>query len=108
MDMGFHGAMIAGFAAGLLSCVGYSKLMPILAHINFHDTCGVNNLHGMPGILGAIVGIIVTAQLGNGEDNGTRGIRGFTKADGTGVTAGNQAVALVVTIVMAVVCGTIA
>merc|ERR1719162_2230146 len=27
MNMGLHGAMIGGFSAGVLSCVGYSKVM---------------------------------------------------------------------------------
>jgi len=103
MDLGMHGACIAGFAAGTLSCIGYSKLMPMLARLNIHDTCGVNNLHGMPGILASIVGIVVTAQLGNGEASelGTRGIRGFVKGDGiTGVSAGDQALGMVVTLGM--------
>jgi len=114
MNMGMHGAMIAGFAAGLLSCLGYSKLMPILAHLNIHDTCGVNNLHGMPGILGAIVGVIATAQLSDQIASPTtpladpRGIGGFLKADKSNVGAGDQFLALVVSIAMGLGCGSIA
>jgi len=75
MDMGMHGAMIAGFVAGALSCVGYSFVMPLLVKLNIHDTCGVNNLHGMPGILGSVLAIIVTA-MHNG-DPGPHNTKGF-------------------------------
>lgn len=101
MDMGLHGAMIAGFAGGLLSCFGYSYLMPKLAHMNIHDTCGVHNLHGLPGILGSIVGIIVTAQFDG--DEGKRGIEGFK-----GVGADKQAIGLLISLGMAIGCGTLA
>jgi len=107
MNMGFHGAMIAGFAGGVLSCVGYTKLMPMLASLNIHDTCGVHNLHGMPGILGAIVGIIVTAMLEN--DKGTRADTGVFYTDkGEVIGADKQAIALAITIGMALACGTLA
>lgn len=28
----------------------------ILKHLRIHDTCGVHNLHGMPGVLAALFG----------------------------------------------------
>lgn len=30
--------------------------------LRIHDTCGVNNLHGMPGILAAIGGAVAAAM----------------------------------------------
>jgi ammonium transporter Rh len=54
-DLGPAGALGLGLAAGVVSTLGYAKLN--LAKIGLSDTCGVNNLHGMPGILSAIVGI---------------------------------------------------
>jgi len=58
-------AMLIGIAAGALSVVGYSIIAPKLQKlIKGTDTCGINNLHGMPGILGGIVAIFIT---GNAE-----------------------------------------
>ena len=39
--------------------------------LKLHDTCGVNNLHGMPGILAAIAGAIATA-MATKENYGAR------------------------------------
>nr|XP_019965139.1 PREDICTED: ammonium transporter Rh type B-like [Paralichthys olivaceus] len=56
------GSMIVGFLAGIISVLGYKYLTPILEDkLKIQDTCGVNNLHGMPGILGAIVGAVTAA-----------------------------------------------
>merc|ERR1712165_485055 len=54
-------ALTIGVASGILSVLGYTVIQPNLQkYIGLHDTCGVNNLHGMPGILAAIVSAIVT------------------------------------------------
>jgi len=54
------GAMIVGSIAGVISVVGYKFITPFLAkRLNLHDTCGVHNLHGLTGVLAAIIGAIV-------------------------------------------------
>ncbi|XP_075763124.1 ammonium transporter Rh type B isoform X1 [Pelodiscus sinensis] len=54
------GAMIAGCLAGLVSTLGFRFLTPILdSRLKIQDTCGVHNLHGMPGVLGALLGALV-------------------------------------------------
>lgn len=53
------GAMLIGTIAGVLSTVGFRFIKPILQKFRAHDTCGVNNLHGMPGLLAGVFGIIL-------------------------------------------------
>lgn len=54
------GAAVAiGSIAGTVSVLGYVFVQPLLERkLHFHDTCGVNNLHGMPSIIGAFAGVI--------------------------------------------------
>uniref|UniRef100_A0A8C6YIH5 Rh family B glycoprotein n=1 Tax=Naja naja TaxID=35670 RepID=A0A8C6YIH5_NAJNA len=48
------GALIAGCVAGLVATLGFKFLTPILAaRLKIQDTCGIHNLHGLPGMLGA-------------------------------------------------------
>lgn len=57
--------MLIGITAGALSVVGYSIIAPNLqVIIKGTDTCEINNLHGMPDILGGVVTIFIT---GNAE-----------------------------------------
>jgi len=58
-NIGFHGAMIIGTLAGVISVLGFHFLLPKLQRIRINDTCGVNNLHGMPGLMAGIAGIII-------------------------------------------------
>ena len=61
-------AMFIGFVGGVLSALGFQKIGPFLSEkLGLQDTCGVNSLHGMPGIFAAIVSAIaIGASSGNG------------------------------------------
>ncbi|MGE5417931.1 MAG: ammonium transporter [Acidobacteriota bacterium] len=77
-------ALLIGVAAGTLSTIGYAIIAPKVEQlIKGTDTCGVHNLHGMPGILGGLAAITVTGA------------------------AGVQVLAIVVTVVIAFICGKI-
>lgn len=53
-------ALLVGFIAGSISIIGFEFLSPCLRKtMNLYDTAGIHNLHGMPGVFGAIVAIIL-------------------------------------------------
>jgi len=52
-------SLLIGMIAGIMGTIGYQKIQPFLQrNFKIHDTCGVNNLHGIPGIIGGISGAI--------------------------------------------------
>jgi len=70
LDLQPAGAMGAGMVAGAVSVLGFQYVSPILTNVfNIQDTCGVHNLHGMPGILSALVGIFATLRLSHDAPN---------------------------------------
>ncbi|CAH2090570.1 unnamed protein product [Euphydryas editha] len=112
MFIGAGGAVAIGIGAGLLSVLGYRYLTPLLTKLGVPDTCGVNNLHGMPGIFSGLLTVLFAA-LATKEEYGSdlTGVFGAMSDDGTGRTAANQALnqffALLVTIVVSTVGGII-
>ncbi|XP_003254233.1 ammonium transporter Rh type A isoform X1 [Nomascus leucogenys] len=64
-DMAIHpfGSMIIGSIAGMVSVFGYKFLTPLFTtKLRIHDTCGVHNLHGLPGVVGGLAGIVAVAM----------------------------------------------
>lgn len=58
-------AMVIGMVAGLVSTLGYTIIAPKVSKlIRGTDTCGVHNLHGMPGIVGGLSAIVVSGTPG--------------------------------------------
>ncbi|XP_027794037.1 ammonium transporter Rh type A [Marmota flaviventris] len=59
MDISPYVAMIIGSIAGVVSVLGYKFLTPCFAaKLRIHDTCGVHNLHGLPGVIGGLASIV--------------------------------------------------
>lgn len=62
------------FLVNLASPNLHISFQPFLEkHLKIHDTCGVHNLHGMPAIVGGIVGA-VTAACATESAYGTEGL----------------------------------
>merc|ERR1719511_67334 len=62
-------AMAIGACAGVVSALGFLKLSPFLQEkIFLHDTCGVHNLHGIPGVIGGVFGAISAGLADNTFD----------------------------------------
>merc|ERR1712054_335486 len=81
--MGPFGATLVGIIAGAISCYGFEN--PLIPSDT--DTCGINNLHGMPGIFGGLVSVVLPL-LKVGTANPT-----------------NQMLGLVGTLVIAIITG---
>ena len=55
--------MLIGLIAGTISVIGYTIIQPRLQKVTGGvDTCGVHNLHGMPGIFGGLIAMVLVAS----------------------------------------------
>ena len=66
-------ALLIGLCGGIGSSFGFHSIGPWLSdsRLNLQDTCGVHNLHGMPGVFAALCSMIVIARMD------TKGSQGF-------------------------------
>ncbi|KAL1007311.1 hypothetical protein UPYG_G00084830 [Umbra pygmaea] len=108
-----YGAVIVGSLCGVFSTMGYIFISPFLEkRLKIHDTCGVHNLHAMPGVIGGIVGAI-SAAAANEVDYGKQGLirvfdfTGPYKNRSTSAQGGYQAAGMCVAILFGVVGGAI-
>lgn len=95
------GALTIGVLAGLLSTVGYQFITDFLANkMKIYDTCGVHNLHGMPGVFAGVVSMIVGNI--NGIDSGLLKVHEEAGVDASNYAVWVQGVALAVTLGVAI------
>ncbi len=62
------GAFGIGLLAGALCVTGYAVIQPkIQSLLKIVDTCGVHNLHGMPGLLGGVIAVFVVPGIAKAQ-----------------------------------------
>ncbi|CAG9832015.1 unnamed protein product [Diabrotica balteata] len=104
------GAVAIGILAGVISVYGYSRLSPLIEkRLGIPDTCGVHNLHGMPGILSGLFSVlmagIATEELYGADLYSVYPARDATTGRNAGEQAGYQLFGLAITIAVAVGTG---
>jgi ammonium transporter Rh len=63
-----RGAFAIGVVAGAICVLGYVYVQPwLLEKTKLTDTCGVHNLHGMPGLMGGLVAIVVIPGIAKAQ-----------------------------------------
>ncbi|KAK7913051.1 hypothetical protein WMY93_013262 [Mugilogobius chulae] len=108
-----YGSLIIGFCCGIISTFGYLFITPCLEkYLKLQDTCGIHNLHAMPGMLGGFVGAIVAAAASEsvyGKEGliNTFDFVGDYATRGVGTQGGYQAAGTCVAIAFGLVGGAI-
>lgn len=91
------GSIAIGIIAGTVSCLGFRFLTPVLnKYLKLNDSCGIHNLHAMPGVIGGLSSIIAA---GIGSSYGTAyGISYFNMFHWKTAQAGIQAAGLAISL----------
>uniref|UniRef100_A0A8C1D8Z9 Rh family, C glycoprotein, like 1 n=1 Tax=Cyprinus carpio carpio TaxID=630221 RepID=A0A8C1D8Z9_CYPCA len=106
-----YGSLIVGFCSGIVSTFGYLFLTPFMEKtLKIQDTCGIHNLHAMPGVIGGIVGAITAASASESVYGQEGLINTFDFKDAVAnrtvnIQGGYQAAALFVAIAFGLVGG---
>jgi len=101
LNIGPGWALLTGCGAGVISSLGFWKVQDFLKEkIGLHDTCGINNLHGMPSLLGGLLSVVMPAivkakVMDPQQDDWT----------GEGGDAVNQLLGVVMTLVVSISTG---
>jgi ammonium transporter Rh len=55
--------MLIGLIAGMISVVGFTMIQPRLEKLTGGiDSCGVHNLHGMTGVFGGLIAVLIVSS----------------------------------------------
>lgn len=100
------GAVLLGVTAGFVSSFGFS-FMPAILHKKFgiHDTCGIHNLHGMPGLLGGIASAVAVAIIPDSKYTDVSTVVFGRETRSALLQGGYQLAALSVSLAIAIVGG---
>ncbi|OCT89739.1 ammonium transporter Rh type C-like [Xenopus laevis] len=108
-----YGSLIVGFICGIVSTLGFTYLSPILSNkLRLQDTCGIHNLHGMPGLIGGIVGAVTAACATEGVYT-AEGLKKMFKFQGEfadrtpSIQGGYQAAGIAVSLAFGIVGGAV-
>ncbi|XP_005807753.1 ammonium transporter Rh type C 2-like [Xiphophorus maculatus] len=108
-----YGALIVGFCMGIISTFGFVFVTPFLEKtLKLQDTCGIHNLHAVPGMLGGFLGAVVAAAASEDVYSKEGLINVFDKEGkyanrGMGTQGGYQAAGTCVSIAFGLVGGAI-
>ncbi|RLN61627.1 hypothetical protein BBJ28_00013941 [Nothophytophthora sp. Chile5] len=100
-------AIIIGLLAGVVSVFGYCFVSPALERsIRMSDTCGILNLHGMPGVIGGLAGALITLTVSDEYyGDGLTDIYSARAYRSAGVQTFYQLLATGITVTIAVLSG---
>jgi len=100
-------AILVGVIGGTISTTGFAFGSNLLNKVlKLHDTCGIHNLHGMPGLLGGLVSVVAAgAAVADSTTTAKIGPEFSTMFYWNKAQAGIQAAAMGITLAIAILSG---